>query len=368
MNRRRRPIGPGTLYQHPRKLWGLPLITIASGRDPRTGRRRVARGVVAVGQQAIGLFALGQLAVGIVAVGQLAIGALGFVGQGGFGVVGGGQLAVTTFFGVGQLVIGQLAIGQLAIGSAATAQRSLLLSPVAIYLVSALLLALCGVLVIVTQRRRLLRWAPLLRDPGVAARHGEEHLLVAGRVRSVETGEPIRTPFGDHPCVWYRVRLVAPGNGDTLGEETKCADFLVDGEAGDRSTRGARIVARQARYWAEAEWVSQVASREWLDRMPHKRLPDGTIPLLAQEWLPVDARVLACGAATDEADPEADGHLYREAGTRAVLASTARTPLLVTNLPKKELAADLKLGPVLGWLQLAVAAFCLLRGLVSSLV
>src|SRR5690348_9489392 len=71
----------GFEYRSRFSLWGLPLVHVAFGSDPFSGKRRVARGVVAVGQYAVGVVAVGQVAVGLLAVGQLGAGLLGAVGQ-----------------------------------------------------------------------------------------------------------------------------------------------------------------------------------------------------------------------------------------------------------------------------------------------
>jgi hypothetical protein len=82
-----------------------PLIHIAKGRSPETGKVATARGVVAIGRKAIGVLAIGQGAVGVLALGQAA-----------FGVVAVGQLAVSILFGFGQVATGVVAIGQFAAG------------------------------------------------------------------------------------------------------------------------------------------------------------------------------------------------------------------------------------------------------------
>ncbi len=87
------------------RLGGLPLVHIAYGRSPETGKIPTAKGIVAIGRIACGVIAVGQGAVGVVAVGQAA-----------FGVVAVGQLAVGALFGLGQAATGVVAIGQFAAG------------------------------------------------------------------------------------------------------------------------------------------------------------------------------------------------------------------------------------------------------------
>lgn len=84
---------------------GIPLIHVAFGRDA-LGKRRVAKGFLAIGQIAVGLVAFGQFAIGIFfGVGQVAV-----------GLLAAGQVAGGLLFGFGQLAIGMVAIGQVVAG------------------------------------------------------------------------------------------------------------------------------------------------------------------------------------------------------------------------------------------------------------
>ena len=107
--------GWGYEYQSPLKLFGWPLLHIAQGINPETGRPRVAKGVFAIGDIAIGVFALGGLALGGFALGGVGFGvlALGGVAIGGI-TLGGMSLAL--FFAVGGAAISAMyAIGGLAL-------------------------------------------------------------------------------------------------------------------------------------------------------------------------------------------------------------------------------------------------------------
>src|SRR5690242_5759546 len=64
-----------------RRIFGLPLIHYTSGVCPETGRRRVAKGIVAIGRVSVGVCAIGQAAFGVLAVGQLALGICLGLGQ-----------------------------------------------------------------------------------------------------------------------------------------------------------------------------------------------------------------------------------------------------------------------------------------------
>lgn len=89
-----------------------PLVHVAIGRDAATGRLRVAKGVIAIGQFGIGLITIAQFGIGLL---------FGF-GQfvGGFTAIG--QIAIALYFGMGQIATGETAIGQIAVGSYVLAQ------------------------------------------------------------------------------------------------------------------------------------------------------------------------------------------------------------------------------------------------------
>lgn len=85
-------------------LFGWPLVHVAFGWDLETGRLRVARGIIAIGQFAFGLvtvaqfgvgllFGLGQFMLGSVVVAQFAVGFLFALGQFAFGTYAAGQFA-----------------------------------------------------------------------------------------------------------------------------------------------------------------------------------------------------------------------------------------------------------------------------------
>jgi hypothetical protein len=93
------------------RVGAWPLVHIATGRNPETGKIATARGFVAIGRKAIGVVAIGQAAAGAVAIGQVAVGAVAV-----------GQLAVGVLLGVGQLTAGIVAFGQIAFGFVAVGQ------------------------------------------------------------------------------------------------------------------------------------------------------------------------------------------------------------------------------------------------------
>lgn len=107
----------GTDYRSKVHIFGLPLVHIATGIDPETGRMRVAKGIIAIGTYAIGLIALGGVSFGGLCLGGVSIGlvTLGGLSVGLFGALGG--LAISLYLAVGGAAIsGYIAIGGFAFG------------------------------------------------------------------------------------------------------------------------------------------------------------------------------------------------------------------------------------------------------------
>jgi serine/threonine-protein kinase len=109
----------GFEYRSRRTLWGLPLLHFATGWDPASGRKRIAKGVIAVGEIAAGVVALGVIACGGLAVGGCALGLLA-IGGAAFGV----PLALGGF-AVGVVAAGGGAVGYYALGGWARGLHSL---------------------------------------------------------------------------------------------------------------------------------------------------------------------------------------------------------------------------------------------------
>ncbi|MFN0077570.1 MAG: protein kinase domain-containing protein [Prosthecobacter sp.] len=105
----------GFEYKSKRMLFGRPLLHVASGIDPTTGRKRVARGFFAFGDKAVGVFAFGGYARGWVACGGVAV---GFVALGGasIGLVSLGGFALALLLAVGGFSVGLLSSGGFAFG------------------------------------------------------------------------------------------------------------------------------------------------------------------------------------------------------------------------------------------------------------
>ena len=90
----------GFEYRSEEEFFGLPLIHITRGVDPDTGRRRVSRGVIAIGEAAIGLIAIGGFALGGIAIGGLGIGLIAIGGLA-LGLMAFGALSFGLFFARG---------------------------------------------------------------------------------------------------------------------------------------------------------------------------------------------------------------------------------------------------------------------------
>ncbi len=130
-NASRSPVGMNASFEFKSKtkLFGLPLVHIASGYDPATGRQYVARGIFAVGGLAQGIFAFGGLTMGIfsfggVSLGLLSIGglAMGLISSGGLGI---GLLAALGGFAIAPIAIGGGSLGYFAYGAAAFGPHAL---------------------------------------------------------------------------------------------------------------------------------------------------------------------------------------------------------------------------------------------------
>ncbi|WP_309399641.1 serine/threonine-protein kinase [Cerasicoccus maritimus] len=110
-------------YRSRASLFGVPLIHVATGVDELTGRKRVARGIVAVGDIAQGVFAMGGLAMGVFAFGGLSIGVVGYGGLVlallGIGGIAFGLLAAYAGMAIAPVAMGGFAIGWYANGGQA---------------------------------------------------------------------------------------------------------------------------------------------------------------------------------------------------------------------------------------------------------
>ncbi len=119
----------GFEYKSTRQIWGMPLLHVAHGFDPVTGKNRSARGFVAIGGRATGVIAFGGMATGIVAFGGIARGvfALGGISLGFFAM---GGLALALLFGHGGMALGGIVTGGFAAGIIAQGGAAFSLIPV----------------------------------------------------------------------------------------------------------------------------------------------------------------------------------------------------------------------------------------------
>ncbi len=105
----------GYEYRSETRIGGWPLVHVAHGIDPETGRPRIARGILAIGNVAIGVFAVGGIAFGGISLGGVSLGLLALGGLAVGGVAAGG-VALATFLALGGAAISlEYAIGGLAI-------------------------------------------------------------------------------------------------------------------------------------------------------------------------------------------------------------------------------------------------------------
>jgi len=119
-----RELGRFYEYVSPTTFFGLPLVHIAIGKDPATGRRRVAKGVIAIGRTAVGIIPIAQFAFGVIPIGQFAIGLLFALGQFSIASISVGQFAGGFVFALGQFATAPIAIGQFAFGYYAMGLRA----------------------------------------------------------------------------------------------------------------------------------------------------------------------------------------------------------------------------------------------------
>lgn len=113
----------GREYRSKTRIFGVPLVHVAYGLDPITGRPRTAKGIIAIGERAIGGLAIGGMAVGGIAVGGFG---LGIISISGFALalmvaVGGLAIGGTAFGGgaIGIIALGGGAVGVYAFGGGA---------------------------------------------------------------------------------------------------------------------------------------------------------------------------------------------------------------------------------------------------------
>ena len=100
----------GYEYRSKTTLFGLPLLHMAIGVNPATGRQRSAKGIIALGSAPRGVIAFGDVAVGVVACGIVSFGVVS-ISVVAVGVVALGSAAVGLLFAVGGVAMAPVAMG-----------------------------------------------------------------------------------------------------------------------------------------------------------------------------------------------------------------------------------------------------------------
>jgi hypothetical protein len=91
-------------YRSKEEINGWPLIHINIGTNPKTGRSRVAKGVVAIGNSALGVVAIGGAAVGVVTLAGFGFGVVSLAGFS-IGVIAFGPVALGYEYSIGAVVL-----------------------------------------------------------------------------------------------------------------------------------------------------------------------------------------------------------------------------------------------------------------------
>ena len=97
-------------YRSKATLFGLPWLHVAIGVNPATGRKRSAKGIIALGSAPRGVIAFGDVAVGVIACGIFGYGvvSIAVVAVGMFAL---GSAAVGLWWAMGGVAVAPVAIG-----------------------------------------------------------------------------------------------------------------------------------------------------------------------------------------------------------------------------------------------------------------
>ena len=95
----------GKEFRSKTTIAGIPLVHIAFGIDPLTGKQRTAKGIIAIGDRAIGGLAFGGASLGVIACGGMAAGLVSF-----------GGLSLGVLLAVGGIALGGISFGGFALG------------------------------------------------------------------------------------------------------------------------------------------------------------------------------------------------------------------------------------------------------------
>ena len=102
-------------YRSRLTVFGWPLVHVATGVDPATGRKRKARGIIAMGSAPLGVIAFGDYALGIIACGIFGVGVLS-LSVFSVGLIALGTVAVGCTLSMGGIAVAPIAMGGAAIG------------------------------------------------------------------------------------------------------------------------------------------------------------------------------------------------------------------------------------------------------------
>jgi hypothetical protein len=102
-------------YRTKTTWFGWPLLHVAVGVNPATGRKRSARGIIAVGTAPRGIIAFGDEAVGVIACGIFGFGVVSFSVIA-VGIFACGSVAAGLVFAMGGMAIAPVAMGGLTFG------------------------------------------------------------------------------------------------------------------------------------------------------------------------------------------------------------------------------------------------------------
>jgi len=102
-------------YRSKVTLFGWPLLHVATGVDPATGRKRIAKAIIAVGTAPRGVIAFGDVAVGVIACGIFGYGVIS-ISVVAVGIFACGSVAAGLIMAMGGVAIAPVALGGAAFG------------------------------------------------------------------------------------------------------------------------------------------------------------------------------------------------------------------------------------------------------------
>jgi hypothetical protein len=169
------------------------------------------------------------------------------------------------------------------------------------------------------------------RDIGTIRRDGQR-VKVAGTVQPVD--QPLRSPFGQIPCVAYRVRAVALADQGPLElvDEVEHLAFALEDETGR-----ARVDAPEVRFELSAVKVLEEGGgggpfnaelRDFL-REHGRGAAMGERVIVEQAVLEVGAQVEVLGCSRVMVDPRHAGRSYREPARELLLEELPDGPVIV---------------------------------------